>query len=99
MAFSTMKHMKFSEYSNRPGNVHFSEQPCFDPDLPTITDFFKDRDIFITGGSGFMGKVLIEKLLRSCPGINKIFLLVRPKKGKDITERLDVIQNTRVKSN
>lgn len=40
---------------------------------------------------GFMGKMLIDKLLRTCPGIENIYLLVRPKKGKDIHTRLDEI--------
>lgn len=44
-------------------------------------------------GSGFMGKVLVEKLLRSCPGIASIYLLMRPKRGADINERLSEIIN------
>lgn len=55
---------------------------------PTIPEFYAGQEIFVTGGSGFMGKVLIEKLLRSCPDIKAIFVLLRPKKGKSIEERL-----------
>lgn len=40
-----------------------------------------------------MGKVLVEKLLRSCPGIENIYLLMRPKRGHDINERLNEIIN------
>lgn len=40
-----------------------------------------------------MGKVLVEKLLRSCPGIASIYLLMRPKRGADINERLSEIIN------
>lgn len=36
-----------------------------------------------------MGKVLIDKLIRSCPGIENIYLLIRKKKGKDIHTRID----------
>ncbi|XP_055629552.1 fatty acyl-CoA reductase wat-like isoform X1 [Toxorhynchites rutilus septentrionalis] len=57
--------------------------------LKTIPETFAGADVFITGGSGFMGKVLIEKLLRSCPGINQVFVLIRPKKGKTPEERID----------
>lgn len=38
---------------------------------------------------GFMGKVLIEKLLRSAPDLNRIYLLIRSKKNKSPEERLD----------
>jgi len=53
-----------------------------------IAEFYKDRSIFITGATGFMGKVLVEKLLRSCPGIKRLYLLMRPSKGKDVMSRL-----------
>lgn len=55
---------------------------------PTITEFFANREIFITGGTGFIGKVLIEKLLRSCPDVKVIYVLIRPKKGQNIEERM-----------
>jgi fatty acyl-CoA reductase len=35
-----------------------------------------------------MGKVLVEKLLRSCPHLSNIYLLVRSKKGKDVGVRI-----------
>ena len=54
----------------------------------SIAAFYAGRSIFITGATGFMGKVLIEKLLRSCPDIQEIFLLMRPKKGTSIDDRL-----------
>lgn len=54
-----------------------------------IQEFFKGRDILVTGGTGFMGKVLIEKLVRSCPNIGKVYMLLRHKKGKDMKARLE----------
>lgn len=65
-------------------------------DLPTIPDFFENREIFLTGGTGFLGKALIEKLLRSCPKVNRIFLLLRPTKGKSILEKLKQITENRL---
>lgn len=59
--------------------------------LPSIPEFYAGQEIFITGGSGFLGKVLIEKLLRSCPKIKAVYILLRPKKGKSIEERLQAI--------
>lgn len=60
----------------------------------SITNFYTDQEIFITGGSGFIGKVLIEKLLRSFPNIGKIYILLRSKKGKTANERLQEFLNT-----
>lgn len=56
--------------------------------LPSIPNFYKGKEIFITGGTGFIGKVLIEKLLRSSPDIKAIYLLIREKKGQKIEDRL-----------
>lgn len=38
-----------------------------------------------------MGKVLIYKLLLSCPDVGDIFLLIRRKKGVDSQARLHLI--------
>ncbi|TGZ55748.1 Fatty acyl-CoA reductase [Temnothorax longispinosus] len=54
-----------------------------------VTDFYNGKNVFITGGTGFVGVCLIEKLLRCCPDIKNIYLLMRPKKGKQIAERLE----------
>ncbi|XP_011495910.1 PREDICTED: putative fatty acyl-CoA reductase CG5065 [Ceratosolen solmsi marchali] len=59
-----------------------------------IGETFKNRDIFITGGTGFLGKVIIEKFLRCLPEIGQLYLLIRPKKGKDPKYRLDDIFNS-----
>lgn len=52
-----------------------------------ITDCFENQTVFLTGGTGFLGKVLIEKLLRVCKDLKKIYILARPKKGKSVEER------------
>ncbi len=38
----------------------------------------------------------MEKLLRSCPDVGAIYMLVRPKKGKSSKERVKEIINTAV---
>ncbi|XP_075232175.1 fatty acyl-CoA reductase wat-like isoform X2 [Lycorma delicatula] len=54
-----------------------------------IQEFYRNKSVFITGGTGFMGKILVEKLLRTCPHINSLFLLVRSKKNKDYQQRIE----------
>lgn len=61
-----------------------------------VQEFYRDATIFITGGTGFMGKILIEKLSRSCPHVKHIYLLIRNKKGKAVSERIDAIFEDRV---
>ncbi|CAH0712962.1 unnamed protein product, partial [Brenthis ino] len=53
-----------------------------------IQKTFSGSTIFLTGGTGFLGKLLIEKFLRSCPNIKKLYLLTRAKKNKNAMERL-----------
>ena len=50
-----------------------------------------ERTCLFSGGTGFLGKVLIEKLLRSCSEISSIYVLVRPKKNQDVHRRMENI--------
>jgi fatty acyl-CoA reductase len=60
----------------------------------SIVEFYENRSVFITGATGFMGKVLVEKILRSCPGLERLYLLMRPSKGQSVDCRLrEFIQN------
>ena len=63
---------------------------------PSIVSFYTDSNILITGATGFMGKCLVEKILYSVPGNGRVFLLVRPKKGKSVQERIDHILQSKV---
>lgn len=53
--------------------------------------YLKEKVFFVTGGTGFLGKVLVEKILRTVSTVKKFYLLVRPKKGKTPQERLKEI--------
>lgn len=65
----------------------------------TIPEFYTGRSILITGATGFMGKVLIEKLLRSCPDVSEIFLLMRAKKNMTIDQRVQKMITLPVSNN
>jgi len=61
----------------------------------SIADSFKDGTVFITGSTGFLGKILTEKLLRSC-SLKRIAILVRSKKGIDPSQRVSDVYNESV---
>jgi len=44
--------------------------------------------IFITGATGFLGKVLVEKLLWSVPDLGRLLLLIRPGDRRSAKQRL-----------
>lgn len=64
--------------------------------MASITDFYAGKNILITGATGFMGKVLVEKLLRSCPNINALYILVRPKANQSPQDRIDNMLKSKV---
>ncbi|KAH8354950.1 hypothetical protein KR093_002752, partial [Drosophila rubida] len=53
-----------------------------------IKAFYKKKTIFLTGGSGFMGRVAVEKLLRSTDAA-RIYVLMRQKRGQSPQERIE----------
>lgn len=61
-----------------------------------VTGFYKNKNVFITGATGFVGVSLLEKILRTIPEHGDIYLLIRPKKGKEISERLEEIKKNSV---
>uniref|UniRef100_A0A8C1J0C4 Fatty acyl-CoA reductase n=1 Tax=Cyprinus carpio TaxID=7962 RepID=A0A8C1J0C4_CYPCA len=56
--------------------------------MTSISEWYAGKNVLITGATGFMGKVLMEKLLRSCPDVNALYILVRPKAGQSMSERV-----------
>ncbi|XP_014227100.1 putative fatty acyl-CoA reductase CG5065 [Trichogramma pretiosum] len=56
--------------------------------LPSIPEWYRGREVLVTGGTGFMGKCLVAKLLLDCPEVEKIYLIVREKKGVLAKNRL-----------
>ncbi|XP_047542658.1 putative fatty acyl-CoA reductase CG5065 isoform X1 [Vanessa atalanta] len=61
-----------------------------------LPQFYAGRDIFITGATGFMGKVLIERLLSTCPDVGRLHLLMRSKKGETPEKRLMKLKQSQV---
>ncbi|XP_056632464.1 putative fatty acyl-CoA reductase CG5065 [Diorhabda sublineata] len=55
--------------------------------LDRVSDTFNGSTVLITGVTGFVGKALLEILLRNT-NVKKIYILIRSKKGKSPTERI-----------
>ena len=53
-----------------------------------IKEFYRDKVIVLTGTTGFVGKVVLEKFLRSLSSFKKLYVMVRAKKNCTIQERL-----------
>lgn len=51
-----------------------------------IQKFYYGKTIFITGGTGLVGKCLVEVLLRLC-FVKSICVMIRPKRTKSYEER------------
>ncbi|CAL1370802.1 unnamed protein product [Linum trigynum] len=53
-----------------------------------IEKFLSGKTWFITGATGFVGKVLVEKILRSIPDTRKIYLMIKAKDTEAALHRL-----------
>lgn len=54
------------------------EPPIFSPDAKlSVAESFKGATVLITGAVGFVGSVVLEQLLRLCPEITRVYLVVR----------------------
>jgi len=48
-----------------------------------VREFYCGKTLLITGATGFLGKALVEKVLRTLPEVRRIYLLVRGKRLPD----------------
>ena len=46
-----------------------------------IHEYYGERTLLITGGTGFLGQALIAKVLRDLPQVKRIYALIRPGRG------------------
>lgn len=93
--YNVRDHMTTESHKQLPRNF-MPETVDQNSEDSEIARFYQDRAVFITGGTGFIGKVLLEKLLRSCPGLKRAYLLVRSKRGVEPRARLEMMFNSEV---
>nr|QGV11535.1 FAR18 [Tetrastichus brontispae] len=53
-----------------------------------IVNFFTGQAVFITGVTGYLGKCIVEKLLRDCPDIEQIYMLMRGSEKHSLEDRV-----------
>lgn len=63
----------------------------------SIEEFYAGTGVLVTGATGFVGKGLLEKLMRVCPRVTVIFLLIRPKNNQTIQQRFKKLINDPVR--
>ncbi|KAG5477821.1 hypothetical protein LSCM1_05123 [Leishmania martiniquensis] len=51
---------------------------------------FSHRTVFVTGGTGFVGKVLLYKILKDIPDVKRVYLLMRGKRSRRLQKYLNV---------
>ncbi|XP_048233569.1 fatty acyl-CoA reductase 3-like isoform X2 [Ricinus communis] len=54
----------------------------------SILQFLEKKNILITGATGFLAKIFIEKILRVQPNVKKLYLLLRAPDAKSASQRL-----------
>jgi alcohol-forming fatty acyl-CoA reductase len=54
---------------------------------PVLAEAYEDKVVLVTGGTGFLGTALVEKMLRGLPSLKRLYLLVRPSREKSAGER------------
>lgn len=59
------------------------------PSPSQIVEFYKGQTLFLTGVTGFLGKILLAQLLQHCPGIRKVFCLIRGRQGVTASSRFE----------
>ncbi|XP_050370507.1 alcohol-forming fatty acyl-CoA reductase-like [Argentina anserina] len=56
--------------------------------LDSILGYLQNKTILITGATGFLGMVFVEKILRVQPNVKKLYLLIRASDIKSATKRI-----------
>jgi alcohol-forming fatty acyl-CoA reductase len=53
-----------------------------------VKEFYKDKTILISGCTGFLGKIVLEKIIRTCQDYKTVYVLTRAKTGTSPQKRL-----------
>jgi hypothetical protein len=72
---------KMKENTPRRANRSTASDQCTAVNAAAgVAAFYVGVSVLLTGASGFLGKVFLEKLLWSCPGVQKVYVLIRARR-------------------
>lgn len=72
-AYKTLQQDKRNSTNNNPSQIR---------------RFYAGKHVLLTGCTGFLGTVAVEKILRTCREVSKVYIMIRQKKGIPVEERL-----------
>ncbi|KAH0715457.1 hypothetical protein KY284_008362 [Solanum tuberosum] len=58
-------------------------------ELTSVLNFLENRTILVTGATGFLAKIFVEKILRVQPNVKKLYLLLRAADDKSAMQRFN----------
>lgn len=61
-----------------------------------IKSYYVHKNIFVTGATGYLGKVIIEKLLRDCKDVGNIFIMLRANSENDGVKKLEKFKTSAI---
>lgn len=67
--------------------------------MTDVTNWYANKSVFVTGGTGFVGKCLVEKLVRDCPDIGDVYVVIRDTEKQKFDDRKQAYVNHVVFSN
>lgn len=76
-------------------DLKLGQQPAqFEQQAPKrLASFYANKNVFITGATGFVGKTCLIKLLSSFEDIGTVYVLMRTKKGLSAQQRFNRMLN------
>lgn len=69
-------------------------QPDGRPQPLSVRKALGGKHILLIGVTGFIGKVWLEKILRDLPEVGRVYLLIRPQRGRTAEQRFQKIVET-----
>lgn len=70
--------------------VDESADPCGAEGL-SVKSSFRGRNVLITGVTGYVGSLVLEHLLRVCPDVGRVYVLIRGKRNQTAKKRLEIL--------